>query len=407
MKRAASIVLAALVGGATGFFVWHFVVPRPEPALPEPPPVAAARAPDDESAPLRRIPLGSPVPHAATEKPALVEGQVDKRWADKNRDAIRALDAGDIEGAVKLFEECLQAVPEEKIFATNLAEALARLSSRDLEKGDKDAQQRAHERLTRAKTLAPQREDIARRLDQLERLSRSEKGLWTDTSEHFELSYDGERSELLWGSWQITAVLETAYQDLGERFGRWPVEDGRPRIRVVLYRRDGFHDATGIGHWAGGLYDGTVRVPLEDLGRDKSDLERVLRHEITHAFVADSGGRDVPGWLNEGLAQWLEQRDLDRHQKQIEAARAQLAGKEFLKLVDLKKSLASLPEDKIPIAYVQSLLLVDAIEHAHGERVLYEMVAGCKRGESCESTFLKRTRVALDQVLDDLRRTFE
>ncbi len=401
MKRFATYLVAGLVGAVSGFVVWRLVVHRPQSAPPAP--VVAARAADPDDEPLRREPLGSP----AHTRPADVEGLVDKRWAEKNRAAIRALDSGELENAVALFEECVAAEPGEKVFAKNLAEALARLSTRDIEKGDKDAQSRAVEHLERARKLAPERDDIVKRLEQLQRLSHSEKGLWTDTSEHFELSYDGERSDILWGSWQITAVLESAYQDLGERFGRWPVEAGRARIRVVLYRREGFHDATGIGHWAGGLYDGTVRVPLEDLGRDKSDLERVLRHEITHAFVANSGGRDVPGWLNEGLAQWLEQRELDRHQAQISGARAQLAGKEFLPLSDLKKSLASLSETRIPIAYLQSLLFVDAIEQAHGERVLYEMVDGCKQGASCESTFLKRTRVSLDQVLDDLRRSFE
>jgi hypothetical protein len=186
------------------------------------------------------------------------------------------------------------------VFAANLAEALARLAVREDEHGGAEERAHAIEHLARAAELAPGREDIARRLEQMRRLAKSEEGFNVETSDHFELSYDGARTDLLWSSFQIVTVLENAYQDFGELFGLWPVEGGRPRIRVVLYRKSGFHEATGIGHWAGGVFDGSVRVPLEDLGREKETLEHVLRHEIAHAFVRESGGSLVPGWLNEG-----------------------------------------------------------------------------------------------------------
>jgi hypothetical protein len=239
----------------------------------------------------------------------------------------------------------------------------------------------------------------------MRRLARSEEGFWSESSEHFELSYDGARDELLWSSFQITQVLEIAYQAFGELFGIYPVESGRPRIRVVLYRRADFHAATGMGHWAGGLFDGAVRVPVEDLGREKAELERVLRHEVAHAFVHASGGTSVPGWLNEGLAQWLESPALVKRAAEIQRARAKLRGRQLLPLASMQKSLGQQQDaEAIALAYAQALALTDHLERSYGERTLFEMVAGCRDSKSCEATFRERTGVELGQALEDLAR---
>src|SRR4029079_12862058 len=106
----------------------------------------------------------------------------------------------------------------------------------------------------------------------------SEAGMWTDESEHFQVSYDGERSDLLGGASQITMALEGASRDCGEYVGCYPVEIGHAKIRVVLYKTDGFHEATGIGHWAGGLYDGGIRAPVEELDKDKHTIHTRALH---------------------------------------------------------------------------------------------------------------------------------
>jgi tetratricopeptide (TPR) repeat protein len=299
------------------------------------------------------------------EKPAPPAATVDSRWADLNRKAIDLLEKGDAEKAVELFEQCRAAVPEEKIFAGNLAEALARLSLVEYDRGGEKDRQLALQHLARAAELAPSRADIQRRLEQLQRLAKSEKGMWTESSEHFELSYDGERADLIWSSYEITQVLESAYQEFGDLFGRHPVESGRPKIRVVVYRKEGFHEATGIGHWAGGLYDGTIRVPLENLRGEKAELERVLRHEIAHAFVAECGGKSVPGWLNEGLAQWLESGTIAMQAREVEAARKRLKGKELIPLDRLRRNLSELKDaTEINLAYSEALALTAFLEHS-------------------------------------------
>jgi hypothetical protein len=258
--------------------------------------------------------------------------------------------------------------------------------------------------MRRAHELAPARKDIELRLAQMEKLAKSEEGFWKDSSEHFDLSYDGERGDLLGGAFQITPQLERAYQQYGELFDVWPVEKDQPKIRIVLYRREGFHEATGIGHWAGGLFDGTVRVPVEDMQKEKVDLERVLRHEIAHAFVSAAGGATVPGWLNEGLAQYLEYENLSARAQRVQSARKRLQGKELLPLDKLQRSLAELgDDDTIQLAYSEGLALVDAIDRNFGERVPYQMVAGCKKQVPVSDSFRQRTGQTLESALSDLQ----
>jgi hypothetical protein len=392
-----STISIILVGAtAVGAAAWFATRSRP---VAEPPPAPRAELDPEPEPQSHRIAI-API---ASAQPAAPPATVDQRWAKLNREAIDLLEKGDPERAAGMFDECRAAVPSEPIFAANLAEALARLSLVEYERGGEKDRQSALEHLTRASELAPARADIKHRLEQLQRLSTSEKGMWTEVSEHFELSYDGERADLTWSSSEITQVLERAYQEFGDLFARLPVESGRSKIRVVVYKKEGFHDATGIGHWAGGLYDGAIRVPLENLRGEKAELERVLRHEIAHAFVAECGGKSVPGWLNEGLAQWLESSTAAARERELEAARKHLREKQLMPLERLKKNLSELKDpQEINLAYAEALALSAFIEHTYGERVLFDMVAGCKTSTTCDATFKNRTGVSLEQALADL-----
>jgi tetratricopeptide (TPR) repeat protein len=382
--------------------VWYFFgqAPHPKSKHSDPPPVSSSV----ETEPSRRIVIypsdkaGGP-PKIVSQTP---DSTVDVRWANLNGEAIAALDTGQNARAVELFEQCHVGVPTEKVFTSNLAEALARLSTNEYDAGSELDRESAVTHLTRAAELAPDREDLATRLAQMKQLLKSEAGMWTDESEHFQVSYDGERSDLLGGASQITMALETAYQQYGELFDSYPVEKGRAKIRVVLYKNDGFHQATGIGHWAGGLYDGAIRVPVENLQREKQNLVRVLRHELAHAFVHESGGRDVPGWLNEGLAQRLESDSMSMAVTMLENTRHALRGTQLIPLEKMSGSLGELKEDaKIAQGYRQALAFVAWIESTYGERVPYEMVAGHKKKGGIAAAFFQRAGVKLDDAFAD------
>src|SRR5688572_18603112 len=312
---------------------------------------------------------------------------------------VRALDGGEVDSVVGFFEQCVRGVPDEPVFRANLAESLARRALRRREKEWPCAQCLAD--LERASTLAPEREDLAKLWERWRKEAELERDFWRESSLHFDLAYDGERSEILHGSHRILDELESAYGDLALWFDELPVESGVSRIPVVLYRREGFDALTGLGEWAGGAFDGTVRIPVGDLAREERALGSVLRHELAHAFVLKSGGRKVPGWLNEGLAQWLE----PERERGLERARAALAGAQLFTLEQLSGSLANFQDSaEVARAYAQSLLAIDRLAQQYGERIPFALVSACKDGRAPEEEFQKLTRVPLEEALAELVR---
>lgn len=329
---------------------------------------------------------------AAPVEPGDAEGA--DSWAELNNRATLELAEGRLAVAVEMLERCHAASPEDDVFRRNLAEALVRLARAKAEERRLEAAIRS---LERALVLAPDREDadlLARIAQRWRREVEVEEEHWTEDSDLFELSYDTRRVDILHRSQEVLDHLEESYETLASWFGRDPVRtEGRPRIRVVLYRREEFGRLTGLGDWAGGAFDGVVRVAVEDLEEERARWRRVLVHELVHAFVHELGGPAVPGWLNEGLAQLLEGRDLSLA---LQAADRRL-GDRFFPLERLEGSLATWSDPtEIGQAYAQSLLMVQRLGEEYGEEVLRRMVVGYAEGRSAEQSFEAWASVPLE-----------
>ncbi len=351
-------------------------------------------APTTLASPGRR-PVSGGEPELATTKPAPISAARDKQLTELNKQAIEALNAREFERAIELFERCHTADPD-PVFALNLAEALARHAVARHETETPCAT--CIEEMQRAHELAPNRDDIQTILERWKREAEIEKDFWHDSSLHFELSYDGNREDILSSGNKILNSLEDDYGELVRFFGSAPVEEGRPRIAVTLYRREGFHEITALGDWAGGAFDGVVRVPIGDYEREAAGLERVMKHELVHAFVRVIGGANVPGWLNEGVAQWLE----PNRSANLDAARRHVKGQTFFPVERLKGTLATWKDkDEIGRAYAQSLLMVDWMVQRYGERVLLDVIEECK-STAPDVSFERSTHVPLQELIDDL-----
>ncbi len=389
------VALVALAGAA--WVAWSAGRAEPEPARDEPREVAvASQVPD-------RAPV-EPAEDAATAgapRPG-PSVSVGAEWSRRNEQGIAALREGRHRDAVAHFEACLAAEPDEPVFAGNLAEALARLA-RELH-AERDTREEALALLTRAVELAPDRADLAAALERWRKTAEAEDGYWTDESEHFSLSFDGTRAELMHGTQPLVEELERAYLDFGEWFGRFPVEEGAPKIEVVLYRRDEFREVTGLGHWAGGAFDGVVRIPVEDLAAERRALVETARHELVHAYVAALGATSIPAWLNEGLAQWMAPPFAGGRALAVQHARSRLREAELFPLSDLQRTIAAWTDDaKIHRAYAQSLAFTAWIAEWYGEAVLREMVLGAAEAEPVDETFRARVSIPIDDVLGDLQ----
>jgi hypothetical protein len=121
---------------------------------------------------------------------------------------------------------------------------------------------------------------------------------------HFHVRYDGEEHEAV--GREILRVLEQHYATLVRVFDYQPQEP----VPVILLSRESYYDGTGAPAWSGGLYDsfdGRVRIPIGGLTASLTpELDRILIHELTHAFVAGRSHGLAPRELQEGLAQLME-----------------------------------------------------------------------------------------------------
>jgi hypothetical protein len=96
--------------------------------------------------------------------------------------------------------------------------------------------------------------------------------------------------------------LEAASVRIGDVLGVYPVTP----VPVVLYTTSQFRDITRAPEWAGGAFDGIVRIPVRDALARRAEFDRVLTHEYIHALVRMLAPRNVPTWLDEGLAEALQ-----------------------------------------------------------------------------------------------------
>ena len=116
--------------------------------------------------------------------------------------------------------------------------------------------------------------------------------------------------------------------------------------------------------------------------------------------MRETAGPAVPGWLNEGLAQWLE----GPRAPMRAAARAALEGGEPMPLERLTGSLIEWgdPAD-VRRAYASAVLFVDAIARLYGESVLFEVLRAIPEGVALAAAFQGATRVSLEVAYGDLR----
>jgi tetratricopeptide (TPR) repeat protein len=194
---------------------------------------------------------------------------------------------------------------------------------------------------------------------------------------HFVLRYEGAQSSETFRT-QILATLESAYRDLSQVFGNEP----RSSIPVVLYTSQTFFDVTRAPGWMGALNDGKIRIPLRGMNSVTPGLARILRHELTHSFVEQVTLGRCPQWLNEGIAQMLEPRSLNRGGAFI----AQMFKTEHeIPLNSIEGGFSNLSGTQADVVYMESLATVSYIRDRYGMSDVLRILGKLGQGESIES----------------------
>lgn len=203
------------------------------------------------------------------------------------------LDTGDWRSAERAARDALSLGPPEAATVRGLAYALVR-------------QDRSREAVDVLSDYLDGHPDPGSQalLDKLQRDTAPEGGLTEQRLAHFHVRYDGEAHVDVGRA--VLLVLDRHYARLVRTFDHEP----RAAIPVILLTRQRYDEATGAPGWSGGQYDsfdGRVRIPVGGLTAALTpDLDGVVLHELTHAFVAEQSAGVAPREIQEGLAQHVE-----------------------------------------------------------------------------------------------------
>jgi tetratricopeptide (TPR) repeat protein len=156
---------------------------------------------------------------------------------------------------------------------------------------------KAQKDLSKALGLDPGLAEARALLKKLKKDIKLEDGFETKETGNFKIKFAGTQNQDL--ADDVARVLQDAYQQVGRDFNLFPDAE----IPVIIYPRSGMEQLDYFPDWAAGVYDGKIRFG-EDLWKHKFYMKAVLYHEYTHVLVYISGGRNVPLWLNEGLAEY-------------------------------------------------------------------------------------------------------
>jgi tetratricopeptide (TPR) repeat protein len=208
--------------------------------------------------------------------------------------------------------------------------------------------------------------EVAGLLDKVRREWQIEEEMQLEYRGHFQLSFvDSEQASDL--ASDILETLEDAYVEVGSDLAYYP----DVRVPVLLYSHRDYADVTHSPDWAGAVYDGKIRLPLAGMQVMTKRFSAILYHEYMHVLVHFMAGRNVPVWLNEGLAE-LSGRRIDPTPL-TDLAAASEAG-QLLEWSVLEKPFSGLPGSQVPLAYEQSHSLVLFMVDSYGWHNMAELL---------------------------------
>ena len=235
---------------------------------------------------------------------------------------------------------------------------------------------------------------VSQYLARAERESTAESDFSQRESSHFNLHYEGKdtsegfRRDLL-------ATLDSEYDDLVRDLGYSP----RNNIAVTLYTQQTFFDVTRAPSWTGALNDGKLRIPISGVQSVTPELARVLKHELTHSFVAQMSSNRCPTWLNEGIAQIEEGKSAASNGHQL--AQLFASGNEIPFNV-LEGSFMNFSAPEATVAYAESLAATEYIRDAYSMGEIARILELLSHGSSTEAALRATIHSDYRQLRDEM-----
>ncbi len=237
---------------------------------------------------------------------------------------------------------------------------------------------------------------VSQYLAKAERESSAESEFSQRESSHFNLHFEGKDTSESFRR-DLLATLDSEYDDLVRDLGYSP----HNTIAVTLYTQQAFFDVTQAPSWSGAINDGKLRIPVSGVQSVTRDLARVLKHELTHSFVAQMSGNRCPTWLNEGIAQIEEGKSAASFGHQL----AQMYGSgNEIPLNILEGSFMTFSAPEATAAYAESLAVTEYIRDAYGMSEVAHVLERLSQGSSTEAALRAAVHCDYRQLRDEVAR---
>ena len=304
--------------------------------------------------------------------------------ADNARDATLFLGAGLAAHLQGQEMEARTALQEAVRLNPKLTAAALLLGDITYRMGDLETAVRTYEA---ALEVEPNNAQIQGRLESWRKEAALHSRFQQSLSPHFTVLFEGPAEQRLASA--ALDALEAAYWRIGTTLLAYP----SGILTVVLYTDEQFRDITRSPTWAGGVFDGKIRVPMRGALKDPRQLEKVLAHEFTHALVKSVAPRGVPTWLDEGLAVVFEMGDVKWAERLARQAPF------LVPLPRLHDGFLSLPADQVPLAYAESALAVQMLIERGGIPSLTALLQDLAEGQEFTQAFERRVFLSYPEFL--------
>lgn len=144
---------------------------------------------------------------------------------------------------------------------------------------------------------------------------------------------------------------------------------------------------------------GVLLVTAVNTRTAATDLRRSLPHELMHFLLYHATGpgyRQLPMWLNEGLATLVEENPNPIYESLLKTA---VSDSTLLPFTDLCHTFPG-EENKALLAYAQSLSLVRYLQANYGNQTLRQLVAAYADGADCASGVSRTFPLSLEELTD-------
>ena len=242
--------------------------------------------------------------------------------------------------------------------------------------------------------------ELKKKLEKIQTEAPVEKKLATYAEEHFLIKYYNEKEKIV--GFELRELLRTTYRNISQDFGYY----FRHQVVVLLYDEEDFKKLTNLPHWVGGVYDGKVRMPMKRVGFGEDDLKAVTAHEMTHAFVAAMSEGKAPAWINEGLAQYEENkvREID-----LLVFRSAVKTNTLLSLDQLLSHRVAVSEEDpllVSLFYQESFHLARYLAGRYHLFALKQILAAFGKGKNSEEALEEVLHISTDRLEKEWRATF-